>query len=113
MDKISGIHNDLPLPIIKSDGAAEIGETPDDSMLDQVRIQVECQDFPPNDLLSLKLVKKWPEKPPVMFEVKQTDSDMQATPSYRISSEQILNEWIYEFGGNIREEKYSAVGTTI
>ncbi|KAJ5400031.1 hypothetical protein N7465_010520 [Penicillium sp. CMV-2018d] len=33
-----------------------------------------------------------------MFEAKQTDSDMQATPSYRIFSEQIL-KWIYEFGG--------------
>ncbi|KAJ5977847.1 hypothetical protein N7501_001189 [Penicillium viridicatum] len=33
-----------------------------------------------------------------MFEAKQTDSDMQATPSYRVFSEQIL-KWIYEFGG--------------
>lgn len=47
----------------------------------------------------------------MMFEAKQTDSDMQATPSYRIFSEQTL-KWIYEFGGNIREEKDSAVGTT-
>lgn len=35
----------------------------------------------------------------MMFEAKQTDSDMQATPSYQIFSEQIPNEWIYEFGG--------------
>lgn len=34
-----------------------------------------------------------------MFEAKSTDSDMQATPSYQVFSEQILNEWIYEFGG--------------
>lgn len=34
------IQKDLPLLIINADGAAEIGETPDDSMLDQVRIQL-------------------------------------------------------------------------
>lgn len=56
MEIISEIDKDLPLVIIMSDGAAEIEETPDDSMLDQARIRVECQVFPLDDLLSLKSV---------------------------------------------------------
>lgn len=46
----------------------------------------------------------------MMFAANETDSDMQATPSYRISSEQILNGYTNS-RGNIREEKDSAVGT--
>lgn len=56
LEIISEIDKDLPLVIIMSDGAAEIEETPDDSMLDQARIRVECQVFPLDDLLSLKSV---------------------------------------------------------